>query len=590
MNMIAALRQSMINRGIAATVVPSTDPHGSEYVADHWQARSELSGFDGSAGTLVVTQSKAALWTDSRYFIQAADQLAGSGIELMRDGLPETPSVEEWLLAELTDGAVVALDAKMFSINAFVSMQTKLAQKGIAIATDCDLVGEVWTARPPMPRGQVSVFGKSGRSLAHKLLWFRDRMRLLDVGAFVVTTLDDIAWLLNIRGSDIDYNPVVVSYLYVAHDRAVLFVDDSKLNNATKRYFARNGIELADYGVFFDFLHSVGGQTVGVDFRKANYEVFKALSAGNSPKDIALPTTEAKAVKNAVELAGFRRAMVKDGVALVRFFMWLRRAVAKGEATELTASAMLHRCRCRQAGFVGESFETIAAYEAHGAIVHYSPTPQSDVALRPAGLFLLDSGGQYTDGTTDITRTVALGRLTREQKRDFTLVLKGMIALSQAIFPQGTRGAQLDVLARQYLWADLKNFGHGTGHGVGHYLCVHEGPQSIRMQDNPQPLLAGMVTSNEPAVYVAGRYGIRHENLIAVMPSKRRSAFGVFYRFETLTLFPFDRRGIDLSLMTADEIEWLNAYHRECYRKLSPHLDSRQKAWLRRMTKEIRKP
>lgn len=586
MNKISILRQLMTERNIAATIIPSTDPHGSEYVAEHWQARRFLSGFTGSAGTLVVTAEKSALWTDSRYFLQASEELVGSDIELMKEGLPQTPSINEWILSVIEPNTTIAIDAKMFSINEFNKISDRLAEKNIGIMTDCDLVSEVWENRPPIPQQPIAVFEKSGRSCNEKLKWLRERLHSLATDAFVITALDEIAWLFNIRGSDIEFNPVAVAYAFVTADRAVLFVDDKKQDKKIKQYFSQNQIETIAYDNFFSFLKSIEKSTVGIDFRYANYEVFKSLSATVEIKNISSPIIEAKSVKNRVELAGFRRAMIKDGVALVRFCRWLQRSVREGKATELAAACKLHEYRAEQSGFVSDSFETISAYQAHGAVVHYAPTEHTDEPLRARGLLLLDSGGQYTDGTTDITRTIVLGRITAEQKRDFTLVLKGVVALSKAIFPEGTRGAQLDVLARQYLWQNRKNFGHGTGHGVGHYLCVHEGPQSIRMQENPQPLLCGMVTSNEPAVYADGKYGIRHENLIAVKEYKK-SAYGRFLCFETLTLFPFDKKGIDLSLLTTDEIEWLNAYHTMCYKKLSPHLNTKEKTWLKRMTAAI---
>lgn len=588
MSLLISLQQSMVRHRIAATIIPSTDPHGSEYVASHWQARRAFSGFDGSAGTLVVTTSKAALWTDSRYFIQAAEQLADTGIELMKEGLAATPTIEQWLMAEVSAGDVISLDAKLFSISEFERWQSLFASKNVTIATDIDLVSEVWISRPSMPQNPIRLFSKAGRSFLKKVDTLRKAIQNIGAEAFVITALDEIAWLFNIRGNDIEFNPVAVAYAYVATDRVILFIDSCKCDAKACLYFSQNGIEVIAYDCFFDFLATVANTKIAIDFSRANYEVFSVLYQRNELKNLTSPIIEAKAIKNSAELAGFRRAMIKDGVALVRFCIWLQQAVKDGVATELKASHKLHECRREQAGFVSDSFETIAAYQAHGAIVHYAPTPQTDLKLKPHGLLLLDSGGQYTDGTTDITRTIPLGRLSYEQRRDFTLVLKGVIALSRAVFPQGTRGTQLDVLARQYLWQYYKNFGHGTGHGVGHHLCVHEGPQSIRMQENPQPLIEGMVTSNEPAVYMQGKYGIRHENLIAVKRHKKSNAFGLFYKFETLTLFPFDRRGLERSLMTEDEIDWLNEYHEMCYRRLSPQLNDQECAWLKRMTATIR--
>lgn len=578
---VTALREAMKHAGVSAYIIPGTDPHASEYIADYWKERVWISGFTGSAGTAVVSSHKAALWTDSRYFLQGAQQLQGTGYELMKSGLPATPDMITWICSELKSGDKVGVNAQMFSVNAFAALKTELAQSGIGIIP-VDLPAKIWTDRPDLPKDPFFVFdvAYTGKSTTEKLTELRGELKKSKAGVFILSALDDIAWLFNIRGNDVSYNPVVIAYALVEPDKATLFVDPDKLTSATSAYLASEHVQTAPYA---DIYKAIAGLNVKVpvliDGAKLNQSLFEALPAGSEVRNAMSPVFKMKSIKNDVEMSGVRKAMVKDGVALTRFFIWLEQNVKSGKLTELSVDKKLYEFRSKQDGFRGESFGTIAGYAAHGAIVHYSATPESDATLKPEGIFLLDSGGQYIDGTTDITRTVALGVPTIQQKIDFTLVLKGHIALATAIFPVGTRGSQLDILARKALWDCGLNYGHGTGHGVGHFLNVHEGPQSIRMEENPVTLQPGMYMSNEPGLYREGQYGIRTENLVHVIPANN-TAFGQFLKFETVTLFPIDQLLIDEELLTEAEINWINTYHKKVYDTLSPHLDGDEREWL----------
>jgi Xaa-Pro aminopeptidase len=584
--MIQLLQQTLATNNISATIVPSTDAHGSEYVSPYWQTREWLSGFNGSAGTLVVTQHSAGLWTDSRYFLQAEEQLKNRGITLFKEGLPETPSIIEYLCRTLNKGNIVAIDGTLFSVNAVKQMEAQLLAKEIIINTDHDLISEIWHNRPLLPQGDVIYFSKAGLSITKKLAYLHSEMEKLGIDVFVLSALDQIAWLFNIRGNDVEYNPVTVSYSVITKDEVVLFIDNNKIYYKLYKILEQRKIKIMPYNSVFNYLKTLPECIVGLDFNTCNFALYSSISDNCVKKNCVSPILKAKAVKNSTEIAGFRSAMLKDGVALVKFFIWLENKLLTDKVTELSASQMLHNFRAAQEGFVSESFATIAAYAEHGAIVHYEPTKESDKVLQNNGVFLLDSGGQYFDGTTDITRTVSMGKVSKAEKRDFTNVLKGNIALSMAKFPQNTRGTQLDVLARQFLWHNGDNFLHGTGHGVGHFLNVHEGPQSIRMNENPTPLLPGMVISNEPGIYRAGKWGIRCENLILVKKWKKTEA-GQFFDFEVLTLFPFDTSLIDKKHLTKEEVHWINTYHSIVYKKLSPLLDSSEQAWLKKKTKAI---
>ena len=574
------LRELMSARQIDALIIPGTDPHGSEYIAEHWQERRFVSGFTGSAGTLAITLDQAGLWTDSRYYLQGEEQLQGSGITLMKDGMPETPSIAEWLKSTLGKAKVVAVNPAMFNINGLRQLEAKLLVNDITINTNYDLVNEIWSNRPELPSNPIICLDTviTGKSCSEKLTDLREALNHNGCNSILLTALDDIAWLFNIRGNDIMYNPVVISYAIITDTKAILYIDSRKIDEQATQHLSEAMVEVRPYDQVFDDLKMVSG-SISIDFNKVNVALYKSLPADCLVVDMVSPIVLMKSIKNGTELKGIRKAMVKDGVALTRFLHWLMNEVPKGEVTELSAMSKLYDCRAEQEEFFSESFGTIAGYGAHGAIVHYGATAESNSPLKAEGLFLVDSGGQYYHGTTDITRTVALGAVTRQEKQDYTNVLKGHIALANAVFPMGTRGCQLDILARQFLWNNGLQYGHGTGHGIGHFLCVHEGPQSIRMDENPTKLQPGMVLSNEPGLYRSGQYGIRIENLISVK-TNCETEFGDFLSFDTLTLFPYDRNAIALELLTNAEIEWIDRYHEEVYDLLKPYLSKEEKQWL----------
>lgn len=577
---IGALRAEMKAAGVDAVIIPQTDPHQSEYIAKHWQVRRFLSGFTGSAGSLVVTADKALLWTDSRYFLQAADQLSGTGIELMKDGLPATPSIEAYLTSHLAKGSVVGIDGMLFSVAEVRKMDKTFADSGISLDTDFDVVDKVWASRPGLPKALVMVHDEkyAGMSAKEKLAGILAQARSQKADSVFISPLDEIAWALNVRSRDVKYNPVVTSYLYVSPAGTVLFADPDKFDSDTISYLAKQGVEVKPYDSVKDFVKALPAEKVLIEEAKTSVAIANLLSdravAGTSP--VAMP----KAIKNDTQVRGVRDAMVRDGVALVKSLMEVEKTMADGKTlTELDVDAILRKHRSAQPLYFDESFGTIAGYGPHGAIVHYEPDTESNATIRPEGLLLIDSGAQYLDGTTDITRTIAMGIPTQLEKHDFTLVLKGHIALGAAVFPEGTMGVQLDVLARQFLWKEGLSYLHGTGHGVGHFLNVHEGPQSIRMNYVPTKLMPGMITSNEPGLYREGVHGIRCENLVLTVPAME-TEFGKFYKFETLTLFPIDLSLCETEIMTDEEIAWLNAYHDTVREKLTPHLDAEEAAWL----------
>ena len=581
---LKALREEMGKAGITAFIIPGTDPHQSEYYASHWAARTWISGFNGSAGTAVVTTNQAGLWTDSRYFLQAAQQLEGSGFELFKEGLPDTPTIEQWLLKTLPQGATVAIDGTLFGASQAAKMKQNFESHGLQFVSDFTPFDTIWEGRPSIPKNEVFIHEEkySGESVADKMNRIMEQVHQAGAEALLLAALDEIAWAFNIRGNDVECNPVVVCYAYIDDDRRILFIDQDKIGDTVCQYLKKNAVEIMPYDSIFDFVGSLPVEKkVFVDTNKINYTLLNKLNAtsvsGQSP--IAL----LKSIKNETQLAGTREAMIRDGVALVRFFRWLEQNIDSGKVTEITVAEKLREFRSQQNLYVGESFATIAGFNEHGAIVHYTATPESNATITRRGFLLIDSGAQYLDGTTDITRTIVLGPLTDDEIRDYTLVLKGHIAIATCIFPQGTRGDQIDILARRNLWNVFRNYLHGTGHGVGHFLNVHEGPQNIRLEQNNTPLTPGMVTSNEPGVYLAGRYGIRTENLTLVTEAGE-SEFGRFYRFETLTLCPIDKRAIDRSLLTCEEIEWLDQYHKMVYERVSPLLDDTHKAWLKNAT------
>ena len=587
-NRIAALRAHIAQEQIQAFIIPSTDPHLSEYVAPHWQSREWISGFTGSAGTVVVTAKDAGLWTDSRYFLQAARQLEGTCITLYKEMLPETPNIPEFLSAHLQEGDCVGIDGKMFSAEEVEHLQKELKKSGIRIKSIADPIQLLWTDRPAMPLAPAFVYDTkyAGMSFTEKLPAVRQAMEAAGADSLLLSALDEIAWLLNIRGNDVHCNPVVVSYLLIEKDKVNYFVQPQKVTPELTEYFNVNGISVHPYEEIGDYLNNFNAHSILMNPAKTNYAIYSAIRPGCLIINGASPVALLKAIRNKQEIAGIHAAMQRDGVALVKFLKWLDEAVPAGKETEISVDKKLHTFRAAQPLYMGESFDTIAGYKEHGAIVHYEATPETDVTLKPEGFLLLDSGAQYLDGTTDITRTIALGPLTEEEKTDYTLILKGHIALAMAVFPEGTRGAQLDVLARMPIWKERMNYLHGTGHGVGHFLNVHEGPQSIRMNENPVALQPGMVTSNEPGVYKAGSHGIRTENLVLTVPAGE-GMFGKYLKFETLTLCPICRKGIIKELLTAEEIGWLNDYHRTVYEKLSPDLNNDEREWLKEACKAV---
>ena len=585
---IQALRALFSREGIQAFIIPSTDPHLSEYVAPHWKSREWISGFTGSAGTVVVTTGKAGLWTDSRYFLQAAQQLEGTEIELYKEMLPETPSISTFLCTQLSPGDAVGIDGKMFSAEEVERMQAELQKCRIEIKNIPDPMRELWADRPPMPEAPAFIHETkySGKSSVEKISIIREELKKCNARALFISALDEIAWTLNLRGNDVHCNPVIVSYLLIEEQDIHYFIQPQKITLEVAEYLKSTGISLHPYEEVETYLKQIRVESLLINPAKTNYAVYSAVNPDCKIIHGVSPVTLLKAIRNEQEIAGIHAAMQRDGVALVKFLKWLEEAVPAGKETEISVDKKLHSFRAEQDLYMGESFDTIAGYKEHGAIVHYEATPETDVPLKPEGFLLLDSGAQYLDGTTDITRTIALGELTEEEKTDYTLILKGHIALAMAKFPAGTRGAQLDVLARMPIWQRGMNFLHGTGHGVGHFLNVHEGPQSIRMNENPVTLQLGMLTSNEPGVYKAGSHGVRTENLVLVVPAGE-GMFGNYLQFETVTLCPICKKGIIKELLTKEEIEWLNGYHQTVYEKLSPSLNKEEQAWLKEATSSL---
>ena len=589
-NRLAAVREVMRREHLAAFVFPSTDPHNSEYVPDHWKGREWISGFDGSAGTAVVTMTSAALWTDSRYFIAAAEQLGGTEFVLMKERLPETPTVAQWLGEQLrdSDSKEVGIDGMTCAYSMVEGLIGELRKAGgLTLRTNLDILAQVWTDRPPVPLNEVVVqpLNLAGEPAREKISRIRQALRGQHADGMLVTALDDIAWTLNLRGSDVHCNPVFVAYLLISSTKATLFVDRRKLTAEALASLKEAGIDVDDYGNVQKGLKDYFEYNILLDPDSVNYTLYKAASS-HRVVAAASPVPAMKAVKNDAEIAGFHEAMLRDGIAMTKFLAWLLPAVESGGQTEMSVDSKLTSLRAEQPMYRGLSFDTIAAYEEHGAIVHYEATPETDVPLRPEGLLLLDSGAQYEDGTTDITRTIALGPVSEEQRRVYTLVLKGHIQLQLLKFPYGASGTQLDALARKDMWREGYNYMHGTGHGVGSYLNVHEGPHQIRQEYKPEPMRAGMTVTDEPGIYLAGRFGVRIENTLLTVPYKE-TEFGQFLQFETLTLCPIDTTPIVREMLTDEETEWLNAYHRTVFERISPHLNDEEKAWLATACKEI---
>ncbi|MGQ1787206.1 aminopeptidase P family protein [Saccharicrinis sp. GN24d3] len=587
---IFLLRTKMLNLGIDAFIVPSSDPHMSEYTAAHWKKREFISGFTGSAGTVVVLIDEAGLWTDSRYYLQAEKELTDSGIDLFKAGEADTPDYVDWIAERLNPGSKIAFEGEVFSIDDARKLSKKYKHYGITLDPHQTLLDDIWEGRPPISENTIFVHETkyAGLSRREKIENIRKKMRQQDGSHYLITALDEIAWTLNLRGNDVPFNPVFHAYLIISLDAVYLFIDTHKITAPIGKELAEDDISVQLYSDIFEWVKEMPLES-GLLFDPAttNARIFSLI-----PKEvikIEKPSIvkDLKGLKNKTEQDGFRNAMVKDGVAMVKFLYWLEKNVPNGSVTELSASKQLKKFRAENENFVGESFGAISGFGAHGAIVHYSVSEETDIKLTPDNFYLIDSGGQYQEGTTDITRTVHLGAPNEQQKSDFTMVLKGNIALGTTCFPAGTRGVHLDILARKPLWSKGLNYGHGTGHGVGCFLNVHEGPQSIRPNDNGVAFEKGMITSNEPGLYRTGQYGIRIENLLLTLESDH-SEFGEFLKFETLTLCPIDLKSIASSLLTHEEKLWINSYHKNVYDKISPYLDEELQVWLKEQTKEIK--
>lgn len=586
---LESLREVMRRERLSAFIFPSTDAHQSEYVADHWQGRTWISGFNGSAGTAVVTMKSAALWTDSRYFLAAEEQLKGTEFQLMKLKIEGTPTISEWLAQELQgENAEVGLDGMVNSYHETMGLIADLRKSGgITVRTNFDPLGLIWTDRPAIPANPVEIqpMEFAGESVASKISRIRTALRQRHADGMLISALDDIAWTLNLRGTDVHCVPVFVSYLLISSQQVSLYVDSAKINDEVKAYLTENGILLYPYNKVAEGLERYSEYNILLDGDETSYFLWKTVKcreiiAGNSP----VPAM--KAQKNDREIAGFRQAMLRDGVAMVKFLRWLKPAVEAGGQTEISIDRKLTSLRAEQHLFRDISFDTIAGYQAHGAIVHYEATPETDVALKPEGLILIDSGAQYQDGTTDITRTIVLGPVTEEMKHVYTLVLKGHIQLELAKFPDGASGTQLDALARECMWREGYNYLHGTGHGVGSYLSVHEGPHQIRMEWKPTPLRAGMTVTDEPGLYLSGKFGVRIENTLLIK-DYQTTEFGKFLQMESLTLCPIDLTPVDFSMLQPEEIEWLDTYHRDVFEKLSPYLEGEDLEWLREATRPV---
>ena len=588
---IAALREAMKQHKIDAYIIPTSDPHMSEYPADCWKYREWISGFTGSAGTVIITADKAGLWTDSRYFLQASTQLEGTGIELFKMMLPETPTIPEFLTHELKEGQTVGLNGEIYSLADARSLEKALAEKEITRNTTASLIDPIWKERPAIPEAPMfeMPIELSGNSTDDTLLDINTMLHKAGADCTILSALDEVAWTFNIRGTDVAYNPVVISYAFVSEKESVLFVNPKKIPAEIAEHLKKEGVTLADYGMLATFLSRLPERTrVFIDSKRTNVAIYNALPKSSILIEGTSPANHLKSIKNETEIKGFRNAVLKDGIAMTKFYFWLEKMLKAGEkVTELSAAAKLTALRSEQPQYVMDSFASISSYGPHGAVVHYSPTPETDTELKTDSLYLLDSGAQYLDGTTDITRTIALCDEPSEQmKKDFTRALKGTIGIAKCKFPAGIRGCLIDAFARKALWDAGINYLHGTCHGIGHCLNVHEGPQSIRMEENPVILEPGMVMSDEPAMYRPGEYGIRTENMILIREDSE-TEFGKFLGFETLTLCYIDTKLVIPSMLSVREHAWLNKYHQMVYDLVSPHLTEEEKAWLKEKTAEI---
>ena len=586
---LEAMRDAMRRVKVSAVIIPGTDPHQSEYVNPHWKVRDWITGFTGSNGTAVVTLNSAGLWTDSRYFLQAADQLQDSGFDLHKEDIPGEATITEWLAEEMNDDEILAVDGRLFSLNKANQLEEFCGANGLRFATDFAPADTIWENRParPMSKAFVHDIKYAGESAESKIERVLEQVENMGADAIFMPALDEIAWTLNIRGAEVECNPLVVSYLYLSQDDKVLFVDAEKIDAEVAAYLDGIGVSVVAYDEVQDYLKKKVKPSTAVllDPNQVSDTLGRALECYKVYAKS--PVAPLKAIKNEVQIAGTRNAMERDGAALVRLWKWIEENAGTGKITEVDVANKAIECRSVSELYRGESFGMIAGYKEHGAIVHYSAKPETASALKAEGLLLVDTGAQYLDGTTDITRTMSLGNPTESERHDYTLVLKGHLALGRAKFPVGTRGSQLDALARIYQWNEMMTYLHGTGHGVGHFLGVHEGPQNIRLNENPTTLKPGMITSNEPGLYKAGQYGIRTENLVLTVPAGHSEEFGDFLKFETLTLFPYDTNLIDLSMLSREEIEQVNAYHDEVRNRLTPYLNEEEQAWLNKRTAKI---
>ena len=586
---LADLRELMQREHLAAFIFPSTDPHQGEYIPDHWKGREFISGFNGSAGTAVVTMTSAALWTDSRYFLAAEEQLAGTEFQLMKLKIEGTPTISEWLGKELKDtqSPEVGIDGMVNSASAAKALIAELRNEGgITLRTNIDPLAQIWKQRPPIPTNPVELYPLeyAGESTQEKVTRIRKALRDRHADGMLMAALDDIAWTLNLRGTDVHCNPVFVSYLIISTKEVILYINNEKLTPEVSDYLKAEGIKVDDYTNVGQGLKDYFEYNILLDPDEVNYTLYKMVK--REIIEAESPVKRMKTTKNATEIEGFRRAMLKDGIALVKFLHWLKPAVEAGGQTEISIDQKLTALRAEQPLYRDISFDTIAGYQAHGAIVHYEATPETDIPLKPEGFLLLDSGAQYLDGTTDVTRTIALGPVTEEQKKIYTLVLKGHIQIELCKFPSGSSGTQIDILARKDMWREGLNYLHGTGHGVGTYLNVHEGPHQFRMEWKPAPLVSGMTITDEPGIYLAGKFGVRTENTLLIVPFKE-TEFGKFLQFESLTLCPIDTTPIVVEMLLPEERQWLNDYHQMVFNRLSPHLTPEEQDWLRNATKPI---
>ena len=590
---ISALRRLMEAYGLHAFIIPSTDPHSGEYVPEHWESRKWISGFTGSAGTVVITLNDAGLWTDSRYFIQAEEQLEGTGIRLFKDRLPGTPSIPQWLGSVLEKGNQVGIDGWVNSHLEAETLRNELKSSGLSLVTMTeDPFDTIWSNRPSLPQSPIFILDKkrTGASCTEKIARIQEAIAKNGASAIILSALDEVAWTLNLRGDDVHCNPVFISYLLISKEDCTLYILEEKINDEVHAYLKANHIHVQSYGTLAEDLRMFKEKHEGIlQISLLANEALANLSSQHADTIFApSPVALMKAVKNKTEQEGFRKAMKRDGVAMVKFLRWLEGAVPAGGETEISVDQKLYAFRAEQAYFKGISFDTIAGYKEHAAIVHYEATPETDIPLKAEGMLLLDSGAQYLDGTTDITRTIVLGPLTEEEKTDYTLVLKGHLQLQNAHFPAGTCGTQLDILARHAMWKAGINYLHGTGHGIGHFLCVHEGPHQVRMNHMPTLLEPGMILTDEPGIYKAGRHGIRIENTLLIVPAQE-TEFGKFYKFEPLTLCPIDKEAIVVSMLTDEELAWLNNYHQMVYDSLCPLLDKDEQNWLKEATTPLKR-